>query len=107
MKTRTPERHIDKVTVDFSTECREKYENGQKEHGGELWRKPVAGMIGEEIVDQWVYYHVLREQINTVKQLLQKEILRTTNGGEDVSDNLAKAYNILEYGNPEGEKTSD
>lgn len=43
----------------------EKYEAGQKEHGGNLWEKDLMDMIQaakEEVIDQWAYLDVIERQ---------------------------------------------
>lgn len=41
-----------------------KYERGQREHGGRLWRKAgIIDMAIEEAVDQVIYLLTLRDQL--------------------------------------------
>ena len=60
----TPEAHFAHLSREFAQEAGAKYERGQREHGGQLWRK--RGMLTcaiEEAHDQVVYLQTLRGQI--------------------------------------------
>ena len=57
------EAHLRRILSQFNADARSKYENGQREHGGNLWEKP--GLLEnaiEEAIDQVVYLYTLREQ---------------------------------------------
>ncbi len=91
---------------DFRKRYLRKQEKGQMEHGGELPRKPCLEQLGDEIVDQWAYYSVLVEHVKEVRRIawanMQDESLEGT-----ASWGYEKIYNILTYGNPEGEQQGD
>ena len=57
------EAHLQRILTQFNADARAKYEAGQVEHGGDLWRKP--GMLDhaiEEAIDLVVYLYTMREQ---------------------------------------------
>jgi len=104
---RTPDSHKQEITDDFTLDSQKKYELGQKEHGGKLWRKPTIHFMGEEILDQWAYYHVLREQWARVEHLLGAEIQRLNKACTPIPDNLQAACNIMKTGNEAGQELAD
>lgn len=56
--------HLGRVRLAHTTLIDEKYRRGQRQHGGDLWRKP--GMLAhaiQENVDQSVYLLTIDEQI--------------------------------------------
>lgn len=64
MALRTPESHATDLAQEAATLIRAKYEAGQREHGGELWRKTgIIDMAIDEAVDQIVYLLTLRDQL--------------------------------------------
>jgi len=44
-----------------------KYRAGQREHGGNLWQKPMVGNILEESLDMLVYTLTLEQQMEEVR----------------------------------------
>ena len=63
----TPEQeaHLKGLTDRFVSFVDRKYRAGQKEHGGDLWKKKdIIGMAKEEVADLWVYLDTLEQQIN-------------------------------------------
>lgn len=61
----TPEQetHLRAIKYDFLNAVDVKYRKGQREHGGDIWKKPgVLEMLMEECIDFYVYAHVLRQQ---------------------------------------------
>ena len=55
--------HLSRIINQFTRDVSEKYDAGQREHGGNLWEKP--GMIEhalEEAIDMVVYLYTLKEQ---------------------------------------------
>jgi hypothetical protein len=68
----TPEQenHLERVKSEFLEAVDTKYRAGQREHGGDLWRKPgVLEMLMDECVDFWVYAQVLKEQRDNPGQI--------------------------------------
>lgn len=44
-----------------------KYDEGQREHGGNLWEKhDLIGEIEKEVIDLWFYLQAIREKIEKV-----------------------------------------
>jgi hypothetical protein len=77
--------HIECIVSRFNTDALMKYMDGQKEHGGDLWRKP--GLVAEaykEAVDLIVYLDTVREQHERMKFLakaaLEKDDLSALRG---------------------------
>jgi hypothetical protein len=61
--TNDQEKHLENIKYDFLKAVDTKYRKGQKEHGGNLWKKPgVLEMLMDECVDFYVYAHVLKQQ---------------------------------------------
>jgi len=58
------EQHLANIKEDFEKEIDTKYRAGQKEHGGNLWRKKgLIDMALDEVLDQYVYLITLKGQI--------------------------------------------
>jgi hypothetical protein len=58
--------HVNRILTRFNKELTKKYEQGQREHGGNLWLK--GGMLDlaiEEVIDLVVYLYTLREQLRS------------------------------------------
>jgi hypothetical protein len=54
---------LQRILNNVNRDLAEKYEAGQREHGGNIWEKP--GMLEhaiEEAIDMVVYLYTLREQ---------------------------------------------
>lgn len=67
----TPQDHADKLGNEVRQRLIAKYLKGQKEHGGELWRKRgIIDMAIEEAIDQAVYLLTLKEQLNELEREL-------------------------------------
>ena len=61
------EAHLQRILTDTDAALTAKYRAGQKEHGGQLWKK--SGMMArllEEHLDALVYAHTLREQLRAI-----------------------------------------
>jgi hypothetical protein len=85
-----------------------KYAAGQEEHGGDLSRKAVLEHLAEEATDMMVYVIVLSDQMREATFRLKKLLdVAQREGGSWLNrpERLwaEEAYNILQYGNPEGE----
>jgi hypothetical protein len=55
--------HLDRLLTRIGNDLSQKYRNGQREHGGNLWEKP--GMLEcaiEEALDLLTYLYTLLEQ---------------------------------------------
>jgi hypothetical protein len=64
MLTAEQQEHLHALTGRFVDQVTEKYVAGQKEHGGDLWRKKgIIKMAKEEVVDMWVYLDTLEQQL--------------------------------------------
>ncbi len=106
----TPKQHFDNICNWFRVKGEAKYFRGQKEHGGRLWRKPCLKLLGEEILDMPIYFRVLEEQHELALDYLALALADWTDDN-DLSSimphtdkaNVRNAYNILRFGNPEGE----
>jgi len=62
----TPEHyeHLDDLLAELEERVTEKYENGQNEHGGKLWKK--SGLLDEainEVIDLAIYLITLKQQM--------------------------------------------
>jgi hypothetical protein len=75
MSNLTPDReaHLQGMQDKFVQMSRQKYEAGQIEHGGLMWEKPgMLEHLKEELVDAWHYVCTLEQQINELKQGVDK-----------------------------------
>lgn len=60
----TPDEHAIAVAQEAAALILHKYKRGQREHGGELWRKKgLLNMAIDEAVDQVIYLLTLRDQL--------------------------------------------
>ena len=99
------QRHAEAAILAFQKRFMAKQEKGQNEHGGDIWRKPVLEHMAEEILDQWAYYFVLAEHLKQIKQISRGALDYRGDSGEVRYQALAKIFNIVTYGNPEGDLT--
>lgn len=103
----TPADHVLRIASWFISHMAKKYEKGQAEHGGRLWRKNTLNMLRDEIIDLPVYFEVLEAQHARAITLLAVAIAEMTDEKTIGDGSVIEAYNILEYGNPEGELEED
>ena len=70
----TPEQHahLAEIQEDFIKASNAKYRRGQAEHGGNLWERPVVTDLGDEIIDLVIYYHTVRNRINSIPRLVDE-----------------------------------
>jgi hypothetical protein len=64
--TKDQELHLGRVLEMFELKADEKYRNGQKEHGGNMWEMGMVELIEnamDEAIDQWVYLYTIYEQL--------------------------------------------
>jgi hypothetical protein len=65
------ETHLSGIKSRFCTSVDEKYRKGQKEHGGDLWKKPgLFPMLKDETTDFIVYADTLEQQLREILALL-------------------------------------
>lgn len=100
----TPSEHFDKIVGWFKTVGEVKYNKGQKEHGGRLWRKNTIHMLGEEILDLPTYFYVLLKQYEQALDQLNLAITKdkACKSPLEVMVHVRNAYNILQVGNTDG-----
>jgi hypothetical protein len=92
----TPEEHVELIISDFAKQATKKYMKGQEEHGGRLWRKNCLPFMFEEVIDFYVYMHVVNAQLVEMKYLLKNAIALKD------WELVEAAYNLLTMGNKEG-----
>ena len=57
--------HLNRILAEVTRDLRAKYENGQREHGGNLWLKPrMLENAIDEVLDLAVYLYTLKEQLS-------------------------------------------
>lgn len=67
----TPQEHAQQIATRIVADVLEKYDKGQKEHGGFLWQKPgVLKMLRQELLDGITYEDTLRYQIQSALEYL-------------------------------------
>lgn len=79
----------------------EKWERGQLEHGGDLYRKPTLDEAIDEALDLIPYLFIHRAHKQRAVAHLREIDLRTVPPA--AADNILAAVNLLERGNVEGE----
>ena len=62
--------HCNSIAEITATSVRMKYEDGQKEHGGDLWTKPLRREIEFEILDLISYWQTLDTQLEVIRKML-------------------------------------
>ena len=95
MSYNTWEDHASRITNRVSRDIFLKYDAGQREHGGQLWRKRMMGQVRAEALDLIVYIETLDDQ-------LAKILADSYDPDLDSASFRRRVQNILEYGNPEG-----
>lgn len=65
--TGTQEAHLRRIKERCGALLDAKYRAGQREHGGNLWKKPMVGRIIEESLDLVVYSLTLEQQLEEVR----------------------------------------
>lgn len=88
----------DQIASEAARRIRVKFVAGQAEHGGNLFRKRVLHEAIDEAVDMFTYLHVLADQAGKALSLLDTYANRCT-----LPPEIARARNILRFGNPEGD----
>jgi hypothetical protein len=69
----TPKQHATQIANNFKKDYIPKYMKGQEEHGGQLWLKPgMLQRLREETLDFVSYSDVLKQQIETARDLLEQ-----------------------------------
>ena len=102
----TPEQHIQTLLDTFGAAARKKYDTGQEEHGGKLWRKPIMNYVMDEIIDMVIYWFTFRFQWQELRALLVSLELRVVDDPdvpEDVTETIGRIINLMDIGNPDGE----
>lgn len=79
----------------------EKWERGQLEHGGDLYRKPTLDEAIDEAIDLIPYLFIHRAHVRCAAQHLKGIDLRGLPPGDALA--IVSAVNLLEAGNAEGE----
>ncbi len=92
----TGEKHAVYIADEARKAIFEKYNAGQKEHGGKLWRKVITPHILEEAIDQIVYILTLRDQLRAAESKLALGL--ATRDWQMVEE----GHSILATGNPDG-----
>ena len=62
--------HCNSIAEITATSVRMKYEDGQKEHGGDLWTKPLRREIEFEILDLISYWQTMDTQLEVIRKML-------------------------------------
>lgn len=79
----------------------EKWERGQREHGGDLYRKPTLDEAIDEAIDLIPYLFIHRAHVRRALVHLKAIELRLLPPA--VGDAILAAINLIERGNVEGE----
>ena len=98
----TPEDHKNALIDDFTDKWIAKYDKGQKEHGGRLWRKNCRSMLEEEVLDFVSYVGVMLPQLDEVENLLEQALYQINRDPGIARDKIKAALNVLRIGNKEG-----
>lgn len=72
----TPEGHKKSISDRWTKAFNAKYDQGQREHGGNLWEKPTLDAAIEEALDLPAYLYTLRDQLDEAISNLEAATLR-------------------------------
>lgn len=80
--TANQEDHLQDIKDHTVCDLNIKYRKGQREHGGDLWKKGLLTTLmpamSEEVIDQMCYAHTIHEQLITIRNLCLDGINPTT-----------------------------
>ena len=62
--------HAEAIAEITSSAVKRKYADGQKEHGGNLWEKPMRREIEFELLDLISYWQTLDTQLEVIRKML-------------------------------------
>ncbi len=96
----SPDDHLRALINDIAGDMTLKYERGQREHGGELWRKECLQNAYQEALDLLTYLKTLKGQMGDAMILASVGMLRGCEA-------CMAIYNMLTCGNIEGEHAVD
>lgn len=71
--TKEQQKFVAECIAHFTVRDKKKYKVGQKEHGGDFWKK--SGLLNEgmnETLDQWNYLYAVKFQIQEVALLIRE-----------------------------------
>jgi len=74
--TTEQEAHLYRIKTEFNKQCDAKYRKGQAEHGGDLFRKSLIGLLDsaiDEAIDQVVYLLTLKEKMASLGKEKERE----------------------------------
>lgn len=97
-KYRSVREHVQAISGRVGKAIKRKYMRGQREHGGELWRKPCAYRAYEEALDLIVYLDVVQEHLESIGLIATKAL----SGKIPRERALQMIYNIVMMGNASG-----
>jgi len=95
----SPHEHLLDILDSAHSAIRWRYETGQKEHGGRLWRKDCLSKLLDELADAYVYAVTLEHQIDAIHGI----VYEAREGGIEPMRALDAISAILWCGNPYGE----
>ena len=85
------EQHLARLKSRLTTLLDAKYRLGQREHGGNLWRKKILPEVLAETVDFVSYVLTLEEQVEEIKTLC----IHVQRGEEDADRAVTRIAEIL------------
>lgn len=100
----TPQDHKERIISWFTEKWSKKYDNGQVEHGGKLWRKQCLPFLVEEMLDFFSYVAVLAPQLLMAAQAADEASTKCTCSARH---DIRKVANLLSIGNEEGVPEED
>lgn len=66
--------HATRISREAAELIGPKYERGQKEHGGNLWEKPLGDAMTDEVTDFTIYHRTRRQQDKRIAAMCQSMI---------------------------------
>ena len=95
--TEDQELHAKSISENISKAVIDKYAEGQKEHGGNLWQKPLRREISQELTDFICYWKTMDPQLASIRQLLIEIHESQIGGRSPVSlERITEAIRLLE-----------
>ena len=97
----TPDEHVASILCGVEYDVWKKYRAGQKEHGGNLWRKPIVDFIGEEIIDMMVYWYTFIWQWAQLHAMVYN-LYFDVDLPASLQPKVGAMLNLMDEGNAEG-----
>ncbi len=88
------------INHEIALHIERRYKAGQKEHGGDLWKKACTPRLFDELVDTIVYFHTIKKRMREWEDLLSSACTRLgcrieTPSHKDVYEKIRKVHDQI------------